>query len=121
MIMAIYANGLLPAKTAFIVLDCLWFAFTCKAIIAVKKRNVVAHKQYMIRSYALTISAVTLRCWKIIISSIVYVDPLHLYMIDAWLGFVPNLLFAEWIIKGKKNEFLSLKMNSVTDQKEYPC
>jgi len=101
MIMAIYANGLLPAKTAFVVLDCLWFWFTYKAVAEVKKKNIKAHRQYMIRSYALTLSAVTLRLWKIIISAFVYIDPLHLYMIDAWMGFVPNLLFAEWLIRRK--------------------
>ncbi|SDE78297.1 Predicted membrane protein [Mucilaginibacter pineti] len=102
MIMAVYANGQLPGKIAFVVLDCLWFWFTYKAVAEIKKGNVLAHKQFMIRSYALTVSAVTLRCWKIVILSFVYVEPLHLYMIDAWMGFVPNLLFAEWLIKKKQ-------------------
>ncbi len=103
MIMAIYANGLWPTKTAFVILDCLWFYFTLKAVAAIKKRDILAHKRFIVRSYALTLSAVTLRTWKIIILSIVYVDPLHLYMIDAWMGFVPNLLLAEWIIgRGKR-------------------
>lgn len=102
MIMAIYANGLLPTKTAFVILDCLWFWFTYKAVVEIKKGNVAAHKRFMIRSYALTLSAVTLRLWKIIILSFVYIDPLHLYMINAWMGFVPNLLFAEWLIRRKR-------------------
>ncbi|GAA4336650.1 hypothetical protein GCM10023149_45680 [Mucilaginibacter gynuensis] len=109
LLMGIYANGLLPSKTAFVILDCLWFWFTYKAVIEVKKGNITAHKQYMIRSYALTLSAVTLRCWKIVILSITYVDPLHLYMIDAWLGFVPNLLFAEWLIGRKKRHYRSIR------------
>jgi uncharacterized membrane protein len=99
MVMAVYANGLLPGKTAFVVLDCLWFWFTYKSVAEIKKGNIIAHKQYMIRSYALTLSAVMLRCWKLIISSFITIDPIHLYMIDAWLGFLPNLLFAEWLIK----------------------
>ncbi|MFB9843218.1 DUF2306 domain-containing protein [Mucilaginibacter ginsenosidivorans] len=101
-IMAIYANGQLPGKTAFLVLDCLWFWFTYKAVAEVRRKNIKAHKEYMIRSYALTLSAVTLRTWKIIILGFVYVDPLHLYMIDAWMGFVPNLLLAEWLIRRKR-------------------
>jgi len=102
MIMAIYANGLLPTKTAFVILDCLWFWFTYKAVVEIKKGNVAAHKRFMIRSYALTLSAVSLRAWKIIILSFVDIDPLHLYMINAWMGFVPNLLFAEWLIRRKR-------------------
>ena len=102
MIMAFYANGFLPTRAAFVILDCLWFWFTLKAVIAIQKRNVTAHKQFMVRSYALTLSAVTLRTWKIIITAFVHIDPLPLYMIDAWMGFVPNLLLAEWIIKKQK-------------------
>jgi hypothetical protein len=105
MLMAVYANGLLPGKTAFVILDCLWFWFTLRAVQEIKKRNIVAHKQFMLRSYALTFSAVTLRSWKIIISSVVHIDPLHLYMIDAWMGFVPNLLFVEWLIRSKRPSF----------------
>ena len=101
MIMGIFANGGLPTKTAFVILDCLWFWFTLQAIIAIKNKNVVKHKQYMIRSYALTLSAITLRLWKIIIGGLVHIDPTTLYMIDAWMGFVPNLLFAEWLIRRK--------------------
>jgi uncharacterized membrane protein YozB (DUF420 family) len=99
MIMAVYANGLLPGKAAFVILDCLWFWFTYKAVIEIKRKNIKAHKQFMVRSYALTLSAVMLRLWRIIISAFVAIDPVHLYMIDAWMGFVPNLLFAEWLIR----------------------
>ena len=102
MIMAIYANGYLPSKLAFIILDSLWFWFTLKAVIEIKRGNVAAHKRYMIRSYALTCSALTLRTWKLILSNTFAIDPVTLYMIDAWLGFVPNLLLAEWLIRRKK-------------------
>ncbi|WP_199415058.1 DUF2306 domain-containing protein [Chitinophaga silvisoli] len=98
LIMGVYANGLWPSKLAFILLDCLWFYFTYKALITIKKGDVAAHKRFMIRSYALTFSAITLRTWKIILFHAFHPDPLTLYMIDAWMGFVPNLLFAEWWI-----------------------
>lgn len=104
MIMAWYANGHLPSKIAFIILDSLWFWFTLKAFIEIKRKNIAAHKRYMIRSYALTFSAITLRSWKLILSSIFVIAPLTLYMIDAWIGFVPNLLLAEWIIRRKNNK-----------------
>ncbi len=98
MIMAFYANGHLPSKIAFIILDSLWLLFTYKAVIAIKAKDIKAHKRFMIRSYALTCSAITLRMWKLILSHSFNIDPNILYMIDAWMGFVPNLLFAEWLI-----------------------
>ena len=58
LIMGVCANGGLPGKTAFLLLDCLWFFFTWKAFMCAKKRRFVDHKNYMIRSYALTFSAI---------------------------------------------------------------
>ena len=52
----------------------------------------------MTRSYALTLSALTLRTWKIILSNCTDLPPETIYMMDAWLGFAPNLLLAEWLI-----------------------
>lgn len=102
MIMAFYANGHLPSKIAFVILDILWLVFTYKAVAAIKAKDIKKHKRFMIRSYALTFSAITLRSWKIILGHSFTIDPLTLYMIDAWMGFVPNLLFAEWWIWKKK-------------------
>ena len=99
MLLAFYANGHLPSKIAFIILDSLWFWFTLKAFLEIRKGNIKKHKEFMIRSYALTFSAITFRTWKIILTSLFVVDPATLYMIQAWLGFVPNLLFAEWLIR----------------------
>lgn len=104
MIMAVYANGLLPSKIAFVLLDILWFLFTYKAVIAARKGNITAHKEFMIRSYALTFSAITLRSWKIVLSTVFHPDPLTLYMIDTWMGFVPNLLLAEWLIRRQRGK-----------------
>ena len=98
LIMAVYANGHWPSKLAFLILDSLWFWFTLKAVIAIKKGDIVRHREHMIRSYALTFSAVTLRTWRLILSSAFDLDPQLLYMLDAWLGWVPNLLCAEWLI-----------------------
>ena len=112
MIMAFYANGHVPSKIAFIILDCLWFWFTYKAVVAIKAKDIKAHKRFMIRSYALTCSAITLRLWKIILSNSFNIDPQVLYMIDAWMGFVPNLFFAEWLISRMNLRYEGLALKS---------
>lgn len=109
MIMAIYANGGLITKLAFVILDVLWFWFTLKAVIEVKKGNIQQHSQFMIRSFALTLSALALRTWKIILVNTTALDIETIYMIDAWLAFIPNLILAEWIIQRKKT--LPAKLN----------
>jgi uncharacterized membrane protein len=98
LVMAVYANGGLPSKAAFLLLDCLWFGFTLKALIEVTRGNIARHRDFMTRSYALTFSAVTLRAWRQILTGVTDLDPATIYMIDAWMGFVPNWLFAEWLI-----------------------
>jgi uncharacterized membrane protein len=102
-VMGIYANGHLPSKIAFLILDSLWFWFTLKAILEVRRKNIQGHRDYMTRSYALTLSALTLRTWKIILTNGTDLPPETIYMMDAWLGFVPNLMFAEWLIARRKH------------------
>jgi hypothetical protein len=53
----------------------------------------------MIRSFALTLSAVTLRLWKLGITNTIDIKPMDAYRIVAWLGWVPNLLIAEMYIR----------------------
>lgn len=99
LVMGFYANGGVPGKAAFLLLDILWFYFTLKAFLCAKNRRFVDHKNYMIRSYALTFSAVMLRTWKLILSNILVIDLAELYVIDAWLAILPNLMIAEIIIR----------------------
>jgi len=99
MVLAVCANGLLPGRIAFVLLDCLWFAFTLIAVAAAREGHIARHREFMVRSYALTFSAITLRSWKLLLSRSFQIEPVHLYMIEAWMGFVPNLLVAEWWIR----------------------
>ena len=94
-----HANGGLPSKMSFIVLSILWWATTFMAMKCIRGRKFAAHRNWMIRSYALCLSAVTLRIWKVVIVYFFYLPPMDVYKIIAWLGWVPNLVIAEIIIK----------------------
>lgn len=102
MILALNANGELPGKIAFVALDTLWAYFTLKALISARHKDFYTHRNYMIRSYALTFSAITLRAWHMVLSHYLPIDPMRLYVMEAWLGFVPNLIAAEWIIQRRE-------------------
>lgn len=56
------------------------------------------HRAFLIRSFALAVSAITLRLWKYLIILSFDTRPMDAYRIIAWLGWVPNLLLAEYII-----------------------
>jgi hypothetical protein len=98
LVMSFYANGGLVAKTAFILLSTLWILFTAFALFKAVKRDFISHKNFMIRSYALTLSAISLRSWKILIATYTNMPPMDRYRLIAWLGWTVNLLIAEIII-----------------------
>jgi uncharacterized membrane protein len=101
LIMGVFANGGITSQVAFVLLALLWLYTTWRAYIAIRKGNVQQHRQFMIRSFALTLSALTLRAWKFLIVFAFAPPPMDVYRIVAWLGWVPNLLVAEWLIRAR--------------------
>jgi uncharacterized membrane protein len=98
-----HANGGLGAKISFIMLSLLWGYATLQAFLKIKKGQVAAHRNWMLRSFALTLSAVTLRVWKVVIVFLFHPPPMDVYKIIAWLGWVPNLIIAEILIRNKNH------------------
>ncbi len=101
-VLGVHANGGWTSQTAFVLLAILWIAFTLMALYYALKKQWNKHRNFMIRSYALTLSAITLRLWKFVIVFIWDPLPMDTYRIVAWLGWVLNLLIAELIIYKKK-------------------
>lgn len=97
-IIGIYANGGLTSQIAFCLLAILWMFFTFKAVQSIQSKDIIKHKEWMIRSFSLALSAITLRAWKYIIIAVFHTRPIDTYIIVAWLGWVLNLLIAEFII-----------------------
>jgi hypothetical protein len=113
LIMGFYANGGLLSRIAFVSLAVLWIFFTAMAFVKAKQKNFKAHRNYMIRSYALTLSAITLRAWKYSITNTMTLPPMDVYRVVAWLGWVGNLAIAEWLIFRQKKISLYKKRDSV--------
>jgi len=101
-IMALLANGGIPSRMAFTSLSLLWMYSTARAWRMVKAKQYDLHRDWMYRSYALTLSAITLRGWKWLLIALFHLRPMDAYRFVAWMGFVPNLLVAEWIIRKRK-------------------
>ena len=108
LIMSFYANGGIPSRIAFVVLSVLWMGFTAAAVYYAFKKKFLVHRMFMIRSYALTLSALTLRAWKVVLADFTDIRPMDRYRLIAWLGWGLNLIIAEVIIyqiyKRKKNK-----------------
>jgi uncharacterized membrane protein len=97
-IIGLYANGGLASRISFCLLGILWMYFTWQAYAEARKRNIQRHKAFMYRSFALTLSAITLRAWKYVLIGIFHPRPMDVYQLIAWLGWVPNLLIAEYLL-----------------------
>lgn len=94
----VFANGGFYSKISFVTLSILWFYFTLKGFITIKNKNIIQHKAFMLRSFALTFSAITLRLWKVILVYFFHPSPMDVYQIIAWLGWLPNLLIIEYYL-----------------------
>lgn len=103
LVMGWHANGGIYSKIAFVLLGVLWILTTIMALFFAIKKNWNKHRDFMIRSFALTLSAITLRLWKWIIVALFSPPPMDVYRIVAWLGWVLNLIIAEYIIKTQPN------------------
>ena len=101
LVIGLYANGGLGSRLAFCLLAVLWVGFTLIALGKIRARppQIEAHAQWMIRSYALALSAITLRAWKVVIIYAFHPHPMDAYRIVAWLGWTLNLLLAEVLIR----------------------
>ena len=95
--MAFLAYGGLPARLGFGLLAILWLLSGLVAYRHIRNKEIQSHRQWMVRNYALTFAAVTLRLW-LIVFQVVGVEFLEAYITVAWLCWVPNLIMAEGIV-----------------------
>ena len=98
-VMALYANGGFWAKCSFTIISVLWWVFTYVAYAKIIKRKTQAHIAYMVRSYALTLSAISLRTYVVVLPHFIHLHSKEMYVTVAWLSWIPNLLIAELLIR----------------------
>ena len=90
-------------RLGFSLLAVLWLYSTIRALIHVRRGDIPRHQIWMLRSYALTLAAVTLR---------LYLGPMMAfgvefstaYKIVAWACWIPNLMIVELFFTKKLRE-----------------
>ena len=95
--MAQFAYGGIISEMGFGALASLWLYSGYRAYKHIRNKDLEAHRQWMIRNYALTFAGVMLRIY-VPVSEAVGIDFLAAYRAISWLAWVPNLLIAQWII-----------------------
>jgi uncharacterized membrane protein len=98
--MAFFAFGGLASRLGFACLALAWLYTGFRAYRAIRRRDVVSHRRWMVRNFALAFAAVTLRLW--LPASVASGAQFELaYPVIAWLCWVPNLLAAELLFNRK--------------------
>jgi len=87
----------LVTHLGFGLLAVLWLFATLQAYLRIRSGDQVRHRRWMIRSYALTLAAVTLRIY-LPASQMAGIPFPDAYQTISWLCWVPNLVVAEWWI-----------------------
>jgi uncharacterized membrane protein len=93
--MAFHAWGGIVAKLGFACLAIAWLYTGFAAYQAIRAGDVVLHRRWMVRNFALTFAAVMLRIY-LPASFAFSLDANVSYPIIAWLCWAPNLIVAEW-------------------------
>lgn len=78
-----------------------WLGTTFAAYFSIRQRDLAAHRVWMLRSYALTLAALTLRIY-LPLSQIAGIGFEPAYQAISWLCWVPNLLIVEWFILSRR-------------------
>jgi len=106
MVLALHANGGWPVQLSFLLATPLWWFFTWRGLQTAIQKDFMAHRKWMLRSYALAFSAVTLRASQLFLNNVNWVLPENQYLVVAWESWILNLLLVEiylrWEIKNRK-------------------
>jgi uncharacterized membrane protein len=98
--MAFFAYGGSIARMGFAALALGWLYTGVQGYGAIRRRAIDEHRAWMIRNFALTFAAVTLRMY-LPLSAVVGIDFDVAYPAIAWLCWVPNLIVAERVFNAQ--------------------
>ena len=88
-----------PSDLGFALLAIAVLVTTTLGFVRIRQGRVQSHREWMVRSYALIFAAVTLRL------EVAFLEQAFGehdgYAIVAWACWVPNLAFAEWLIRAR--------------------
>lgn len=97
--LSFYAFSGLPALLGFACLAVGWVATGYLAFVAIKEKRIQDHKEWMLRNYAMTYAAVSLRVMLVINIAVNEGRPTEAgYATISWASWVVNLIIMEvWI------------------------
>lgn len=104
--MAQFAFGGNVARIGFSLLALSWLFTGLMAYLAIRHRDIANHRRWMVRNFALTFAAVTLRIYLGLSAAAGFTFESS-YPVIAWLCWVPNLIVAEWFFNTPRDRVTS--------------
>ena len=98
LVLGYYANGGLPAKVGFSLQCVVWLLSTWVAWREIVKQHWQKHVEWMMRSYALTLAAMSLRIGSFGMVYFFHTKPIETYLTVTWASWVINLILVEILI-----------------------
>ncbi len=103
--MAFFAKGSFWERCLFMFMAIWWFITTLNGLTTIHKKNVIAHKVWMMRSYGMAMTAVTFRIYYIVFYMLDW-NLLENYQFSLWVSVIGNMLIVEWIIFRQSKKYL---------------
>ena len=103
--MSFFAKGSFWERALFMFMAAWWFITTLYGLTTIHKKNVLAHKIWMMRSYSMAMTAVTFRVYHILFYLLDW-NHLENYELSLWISVIGNMLIAEWIIYRQSRNYL---------------
>jgi len=97
LLLASESYGGLVTHFGFGLMATCWLGCTWSAYWYIRAGDIAGHRAWMLRSYALTLAAVTLRIY-LPLSALLGIEFDAAYPAISWLCWVPNLLIVEWFV-----------------------
>lgn len=98
---SLFATGGWLSTIGFLILNTLWFATTILGYLYIKRRNMILHSYWMMRSFFLSFANMTIYILVAITHNLMNFSYGHSYTVAVWLCWMINLLLAEFIIRKK--------------------
>jgi uncharacterized membrane protein YozB (DUF420 family) len=88
---------------SIVLLGLCWLMSGWMALAAIRRGDVTGHREWMVRNFALTFAAVTLRLWLPTLTAATgsFIDA---YRTVVWLCWVPNAIVAEIILRSGSDQ-----------------
>lgn len=96
-----FATGGLLSTIGFLILNSLWLGTTILGIKYIKRKNIILHSQWLIRSFFLSFANTTIYITVTIFQHFMNITYVTSYTLAVWICWALNLLIAEFLIRKK--------------------